>query len=77
VHLDQSVFLKKNFGTPEQLVATIAGAGVRPPTIHAARKWFQRGAIPTSYGYTILAVMEGQTGVPVSILPYMKKGEAQ
>lgn len=65
-------FLVEAFQTPTALVAFLRAYGVSPPQLDAVKKWFQRGTIPGEWLPVLLAVLELDSGHPISVQKHLE-----
>ena len=64
-------FIKENFQSTAGVIAHFRSAGIEPPTDKQAEKWLTRNSIPGEWLAKMIAILEAERGVPVSISDYM------
>jgi hypothetical protein len=64
---DVKAFLRDNFQSASGVIAHCRAAGVEPPNQDQADKWLQRNSIPGAWLATLLLILEGKQGEPVSV----------
>ncbi len=67
-------FLKENFRDADAIIALLAAYSLKSPTQEAAKKWFQRGSIPSEWLPVLICVLELEQGKPVGLSRYLSVG---
>lgn len=68
---DARRFLIDCFKTPVGLIAFLRAYNADLPSEETARKWFQRGSVPSDWFAYLLAYLEMDRGAPVSLSAYL------
>ena len=74
--IDVKRFLRDHFKEPGGVVQFLKVYGADPlPNDEAVRKWFVRESLTGAWLGTLLAYLELDRGQPISLAPYLTKGE--
>ena len=68
---DARRFLTENFQNPATLIAHVTTLGLTPPSQAQVEKWFSRNSVPADWLTKLVALLERETGEPVSLAQYM------
>lgn len=68
---DAKKFIRENFQGPGGVIAHCRAMGLEPPSDEQVQKWLQRNSVPGEWLAKLLAILETERGLPVSIRPYM------
>lgn len=67
-------FLNDQFKSKEELICLVGAYGLKPPSTAAVTKWWQRDCVSGDWFPVLLAVLELEHGVAVSIANYVSFG---
>ena len=71
---DGRKFLDENFHTPHHALTILRQYGFEA-TLGAIEKWWQRESVPGAWLPLLIAIKEIETGSPVSITKYVRRGD--
>jgi hypothetical protein len=70
---DTSTFLRERWENHDALLAFFQRYGVDTISRAALFKWYRRDSIPSDWLPVLLALIEIDSGQPVSLIPYLKQ----
>lgn len=65
-------FMEDNLVNADALVGLANHLNVNVPAKDTLRKWFERGTIPGEWWPVVLAMLELESGSPVSVVAYLR-----
>ena len=71
MEFDYHKFLVDTWGEPERLVTFLHAYGRVNANYHTVNQWFRRKSVPSNWFAVLLALLEIETGKPVSLVAYL------
>ena len=70
---DTAAFIVDHLISPDAIVGLANHFNIEVPAKDTLRKWFERGTIPGEWWPVVLAMLELESGKPVSVVEYLRR----